>query len=152
MRWDYTGHGLSGSRKYGHPIGSASVTPRKSGAFQVVAEATGSRTLAGSTTLDEPWASLPQTVTDEGLGHGRPRALRLTPANADVATGDLDARGRPQPTEADGRAALENILSDYPSGSGGIYLSHVYRESGGVRFRVRWPIEGERPISEIADS
>lgn len=151
-RWDYTGHGLSGTRKYGHPIGSAPVAPQRTGAFQVVAEATGSAPLASATTLEELWASLPHTLTQEGLGHERPRALRLTPVNANVVTGDVETSCRPEPNEADGRTSLETLLSDYPSGSGGAYLSHVYTPSG-ARFRVQWPDkDAVQGTSQIADS
>jgi hypothetical protein len=78
-RWDYTGHGIGGPEgKYPTPIGDAGLTPNKSGlgAFRVVSEAVGSPPRIGdSLPLGELWASLPLTVTGEGLGDDLPEPI-----------------------------------------------------------------------------
>jgi hypothetical protein len=72
-RWDFKGHGLSVAEDR-EQIGRTVVKPNpgkdRGDAYSVVADATGSDTLAGLVELRALWASIPNLPRVEGLGAG----------------------------------------------------------------------------------
>ena len=155
-RWDYKGHGLDvtvGSTKIGSALVRPDTPPNRGDAYSVVADSTGSDTLAGPVELSALWASIPDLPRVEGLGHEFPSAIYLSvrprpydtqPTSLEDAVIVGDEAALPH---AERDAALTERLAAYPAAKGCRVAGGVMVAQGQVG--VTFPADDGNSVTDV---
>ncbi len=148
--WTFDKHGLK-VLDMRPAIASVSLRPEGRGAFQAVADVTGSPALTGTVTLGALWQSMPELCEVPLYGSGHPSALDLLVSDDHPYRNQLTGSvyvNEDLPEPAERRAWFAGLASRYPglsdahpAGSASEAFRHV--RSGRCSIDIWWPIAGE---------
>ncbi|MFI7075297.1 YaaC family protein [Micromonospora sediminicola] len=136
--WSFSKHGLK-PYNVRSSVADISIGPEGSGAFQFVAEATGSPLLHSPVTFGRLWSSIPD-LADAPLSPAAPQALLIQPDRYAPGTAATVIVPRQNPGRENFAAHLSKILAGYPGIEGFAVVSDSYREIRESRWvaDIRW--------------